>query len=186
MASSACGVLVACAVIKACASVFVPPQASTHKGRGSARSAARMMSAAPALILPGPTAAMPYAGLPFDDDRAQRVGGRKAVCVQGELGLHLLVAVEHGADDVGPHLVLHPRRSGRDQPFDVVVGRVDEKADQRHLIVRLVGDVGHHDDPLLLRIGIDADIERRRCLLLAARHVGTDRRHRGRAVRLVL
>ena len=34
--------------------------------------------------------------------------------------------------------------------------RVDEEADHRHLVVGLVGDVGHDDDALLLDVGIDA------------------------------
>ena len=48
----------------ACASVFAPPQTLIHSGLGSSRSAARTTSSAPADILSGPTAAMPYAGCP--------------------------------------------------------------------------------------------------------------------------
>ena len=38
-----------------------------------------------------------------------------------------------------------------DEAFDVVVGRVQEEPHERHLIVRLVGDVGEHEDPRLRR-----------------------------------
>ena len=43
----------------ACASVFAPPQPSTHSGRASSRRAAAMICSAPAESRPLPTAAMP-------------------------------------------------------------------------------------------------------------------------------
>ncbi len=69
---------------------------------------------------------------------------------------HLLVRLHQALDDVRPHLVLHPRRRRRDQALDVEAIAVDEKAHHGHLIVRLVGDVGHDDDALLLDVGVDA------------------------------
>jgi hypothetical protein len=74
--------------------------------------------------------------------------------------LYFLIRADQHSKDVGAHLVLHPRGCGGDQPFDVEVVGVDEEPDHRHLIVRLVGDVGHHDNALLFDVRIDARGER--------------------------
>ena len=90
-------------------------------------------------------------------------------CVRAERRQHLCVRVEQCVDDVGPDLVPHPGGRRGHQPLDVELVRVDEEPHHRHLVVRLVGDVGHHDDPGFLHVRIDAcryGIERRRTLCL--------------------
>ena len=73
-----------------------------------------------------------------------------------QVRLYLLVCADEHLDHIRPNRVLHPRRRRRDQPLDVEVVGVDEEADHRHLVIRLVGDVGHDHDPLFLRIRIQA------------------------------
>ena len=68
---------------------------------------------------------------------------------------YFLIRADEHLQDVGAHFVPHPRGCGRDQPLDIEVIGIDEEADHRHLIVGLVGDVGHHDDALLFDIRID-------------------------------
>ena len=81
MASTSAGVRVARAVTSACASVFVPPQASTQSGRVSALPAARRISSAPGVTLSGPTAAMPYAGWPLTTSfRRSAAAGKPSAC----------------------------------------------------------------------------------------------------------
>ena len=82
---------------------------------------------------------------------------------------HLFVSSNERLDHVRPDLVLHPRRRRRNQPLDVHLVRVDEEAHHGHLIVRLVGDVGHHDHARFVDVGIDPRGERigRRLLLRA-------------------
>ena len=71
-----------------------------------------------------------------------------------EVGLHALIGVEQRVDHVGPHAVLHPGRRRRDESLDVEVVRVDEEPHQRHLVVGLVGDVGHDDHPRAGRVRV--------------------------------
>ena len=47
----------------------------------------------------------------------------------------------------------HPRRRRRDEAFDVELVRVDEQPHERHLVVGLVRDVGHHDHARLATKG---------------------------------
>ena len=68
--------------------------------------------------------------------------------MQQQRGTRLLIGVDHRPHHIRPHPLTHPRRRRRDQPLDVEFVRVDEEADQRHLVVGLVGDVGHDDDAL--------------------------------------
>ena len=74
--------------------------------------------------------------------------------------VHLGVGVDHRQDDVRLDLVAHPGGGRRHQPFEVELVGVDEEADHRHLVVRLVGDVGQHEQALPRDVGIDARGER--------------------------
>ena len=93
------------------------------------------------------------------DHGLERRRAREPRLVLQQLRPHLTVGGDERLDDVGPHLVLHPGRCRRNQPFDVELVRVDEQPHHRHLIVGLVGDVGHDDHALLLHVRIDADRE---------------------------
>jgi hypothetical protein len=121
-------------------------------------------------------------GLAGRDGVAERRGRGEAVGVQEQVGMDPFVGVDERSNDVGPDLVAHPRRRRRNQAFDVEVIRVDEEPDHRHLIVRLVGDVGEDDDPLLGGVGIDALrqrvelVGRRACLGVSRRSARTTRR----------
>ena len=87
-----------------------------------------------------------------------------------EIGPHLRVGVDQRGDDVGPDPVAHPGGRTGDQPLDVQLVRIEEKSHHRHLVVRLVGDVGEHQDAVFLDVGIDAGgerIGRTGCLLRA-------------------
>jgi hypothetical protein len=84
--------------------------------------------------------------------------------VANEARTHLRIRIDQRLDHVRTHPVLHPRRGRRNQPLGVELIRVDEIPHQRHLIVGLVGDVGHHHDARLrdIRIGLRRARRRRR------------------------
>ena len=51
-----------------------------------------------------------------------------------------------GVHGFGMHRGLLPGRGGRDQGFDVEFVRIEQQADERHLVVGLVADVADDDD----------------------------------------
>jgi hypothetical protein len=107
------------------------------------------------------------ARLPRDNHRAQRAGRRKPGAMRQERRAHLLVRIHERPEHVGTHLPPHPRGRRRDEALDVELVRVHEEPHHRHLVVRLVRDVGHHDDALRRDVRIDARrqcIRRGRCL----------------------
>ena len=120
------------------------------------RSAALTISSAPGDMRSGAHRVHAVRRLSADDHGAQGVGRRKPPLMGLEVWLHARVGVEQRANHVGTHPVLHPGRGRRDEPLDVEVVRVDEKPHHRHLVVGLVGDVGHDDDARASGVGIDA------------------------------
>ena len=150
-ASSSAGDFVALAVSSAWASVFVPPQHAIQSGRGSDRPAACRIRSEPAEWSVGPDGVHAVPGLSRHHQRLQGGGLGKSGLMLQQVRPHLGVGVDHRVDDVGPHAVPHPRGRRRHQALDVELVRVDEEPDHRHLVVRLVGDVGKDDDARLRR-----------------------------------
>ena len=72
-----------------------------------------------------------------------------------ERRVHLLVCIDHLLNDVRPDFVPHPGRRRGDESLDVELIRVYQESHHRHLVVRLVGDVGHDDDARPLDVGVD-------------------------------
>ena len=73
-----------------------------------------------------------------------------------KIRLNLPIGLDHGPQHVRPRGGAQVPGGGRDERFDIELVRRDEQTHERHLIVRLVGDVGQHDDPRFRHVGIDA------------------------------
>ncbi len=129
-----------------------PRVVAAHGGEQERRSRRR---------LPHPGCRNAVSRLPCRDQFLE-VGSRgEAGGVAQQVRLDFGVSVEHAMQHVGSHARAKPGRGRRDEALDVEVVRVHEEPHERHLVVRLVGDVGEDEDARPADVGVIAG--RRRC-----------------------
>jgi hypothetical protein len=83
-----------------------------------------------------------------EDFRLERFSRRPVWCVQQQVRADGPISRDEGVHGLGMGRGLLPRRSAGDKRLDVDLVRVKEKPNERHLIVRLVADVGENDHAL--------------------------------------
>ena len=71
-----------------------------------------------------------------------------------EVGHYLAISGHVLLDHVAMNFRAQVRGGGRDQTFDVELIRISQQPNHRHRIVRLVADVGEHDQPRLVGNGV--------------------------------
>ena len=78
----------------------------------------------------------------------RRISGR----VLEQVAMDLAIRFDPLADVLGTNLVPEPNLRRGDQAFDIEFVRVDQKANHRLLIIRLVGNIGQHNHSRLIKL----------------------------------